>query len=276
MEGLGQNQETRETSLFLIMTKRRIDHLLVERGCAESRQKAQAIILAGQVLVDEQKVEKPGQMVAPGSAIRVIGRLPFVSRAGVKLRAALDCFQIPVAGRFCADLGASTGGFTDCLLQAGARSVHAFDVGRGQLAWKLRSDPRVVVRDRFNVRDITAHDLPLQISLVTADLSFISLDKILPPLSWALRERSSEWKDRPAAFHVDLVLLVKPQFEVGKGEVGKGGIVRAPEKRLRALAQVESAARGQGYEVVGRIPSPISGARGNQEFLLYLRLFPDL
>jgi 23S rRNA (cytidine1920-2'-O)/16S rRNA (cytidine1409-2'-O)-methyltransferase len=258
------------------MTKRRIDHLLVERGCAESRQKAQAIILAGQVLVDEQKVEKPGQLVAPGSAIRVIGRLPFVSRAGVKLQAALDCFQIPVAGRICADLGASTGGFTDCLLQAGARLVHAFDVGKGQIDWKLRSDLRVVVRDRFNVRNITAHDLPLQISLVTADLSFISLAKILPPLSQALRDRSSEWKDRPDAFHVDLVLLVKPQFEVGKGEVGSGGIVRAPEKRLQAVAHVESSATRQGYEVVGKIPSPISGARGNQEFLLYLRLFPDL
>lgn len=258
------------------MTKRRIDHILVERGCAESRQKAQAIILAGQVLVDEQKVEKPGQLVASGSAIRVIGQLPFVSRGGVKLQAALDGFQIPVAGRFCADLGASTGGFTDCLLQAGARSVHAFDVGAGQIAWKLRSDPRVVVRDRFNVRNITAHDLPLQISLVTADLAFISLDKILPNLSQALRERTREWKDRPADFHVDLVLLVKPQFEVGKGEVGKGGIVRAPEKRLQALARVESSATSQGYEVVGNIPFPISGTRRNQEFLLYLRLFPDL
>jgi 23S rRNA (cytidine1920-2'-O)/16S rRNA (cytidine1409-2'-O)-methyltransferase len=258
------------------MTKRRIDHLLVERECAESRQQAQALILAGQVLVDEQKVDKPGQLVAPESAIRVIGRLPFVSRAGVKLQAALNEFKIPVAGRFCADLGASTGGFTDCLLQAGALSVHAFDVGAGQIAWKLRSDPRVVVRDRFNVRNISARDLPLQVSLVTADLSFISLDRILPPLGQALRERSREWKNRPADFHVDLVLLVKPQFEVGKGEVGKGGIVRAAERRLQAVARVESSAAGQGYEVVSKMPSPIFGARGNQEFLLYLRLFPDL
>jgi 23S rRNA (cytidine1920-2'-O)/16S rRNA (cytidine1409-2'-O)-methyltransferase len=258
------------------MSKRRIDHILVERGCADSRQKAQALLLAGQVLVDDQKVEKPGHLVAPESAIRVIGTLPFVSRGGVKLQAALEWFQIPVAGRTCADLGASTGGFTDCLLQAGARSVYAFDVGKGQLAWKLRSDPRVVVRDQFNVRNITAQDLPLQISLVTVDLSFISLDKILRPLGQALSLRSGEWKDRPAPFRVELLLLVKPQFEVGKGEVGKGGIVRSAEKRTQAVARVESTAAAEGYEVVGRIPSPIPGAKGNEEFLLYLRWVPAL
>jgi len=258
------------------MAKRRIDLVLVERGCAESRQKAQALLLAGQVLVDDQKVEKPGQMVDPESAIRVIGTIPFVSRGGVKLQAALDWFQIPVAGRTCADLGASTGGFTDCLLQAGARSVHAFDVGKGQLAWKLRSDPRVVVRDQFNVRHITAPDLPLEISLVTMDLSFISLDRILAPLGQALTLRNGEWRDRPVPFHVDLVLLVKPQFEVGKGEVGKGGIVRSVEKRMRAVARVEATAESEGYEVIGRIRSPISGAKGNEEFLLYLRWVPPL
>ena len=231
------------------------------------------MLLAGNVLVDEQKVEKAGQRIDPESAIRVSGELPFVSRAGAKLQAALEHFRIPVAGRVCADLGASTGGFTDSLLQNGARAVHAFDVGRGQIAWKLRSDPRVTVRDQFNVRNITAQDLPAEISLITADLSFISLTKILAPLKESLLRKIGQQGE---AEHFDLILLVKPQFELGKDDVGKGGIVRDPELRIRALESVKQFAISQGYRVEGSIPSPVAGAKGNQEFLLYLHLAPDL
>ena len=247
---------------------KRVDLVLVERGLVESRQKAQALLLAGQVLVNEQKIEKPGALVDPRAAIRVLGELPFVSRAGAKLQGALEHFQISVADRICADLGASTGGFTDCLLQYHARQVHAFDVGKGQIAWKLRSDPRVIVRDEFNVRHMLSEDLPAGVSLVTVDLSFISLTKVLRPLKRALIERV----ETPA----DIVLLVKPQFEAGKGQVGKGGVVRDPEVRSKAVDSVVECANNEGYQVVGSIPSPVPGAKGNQEFLLYLRLTPDL
>lgn len=245
--------------------KRRVDQVLVERGFAETRQKAQALLMAGQVLVNEQKVEKPGSRIVPDAAIRILGELPFVSRAGPKLQAALDHFAIPVADRVCADLGASTGGFTDCLLQNGAGEVHAFDVGTGQLAWKLQSDPRVVKHEGFNVRHLLPGDLPADLSMVTADLSFISLTKILEPLRDALKSCKG-----PSPVHV--VLLVKPQFEVGKGEVGKGGIVRDPGKWSAAVRAVAEFASAAGYRVAGVIPSPIEGAEGNREFLMYLQL----
>jgi 23S rRNA (cytidine1920-2'-O)/16S rRNA (cytidine1409-2'-O)-methyltransferase len=249
--------------------KKRVDVLLVERGLAESRQKAQALLLAGQVLVGEQKVDKPGRMVDADAPVRLLAKLPFASRAGGKLQAALDHFGIAVAGRICADLGASTGGFTDCLLQRGAREVHAFDVGKGLLDWKLRSDRRVVVHDGYNVRHLAAADLPDDLSLVTIDLSFISLTKILVPLRAALKRKGA---DKP----VDLVLLVKPQFEVGKGEVGKGGIVRDAHKRSAALDSVEQHAIGHGFQSLGSMISPIPGSKGNLEFLLYLRFHPVL
>jgi len=252
-------------------SRQRIDQLLVARGFAASRHKAQAMLLAGQVLVDEQKIDKPGRMVDSQAAIRILGAMPFVSRAGGKLQAALDHFQVEVAGRVCADLGASTGGFTDCLLQRGASVVHAYDVGEGQLAWKLRSDPRVVLHERCNVRYLQAGDLPGEISVVTADLAFISLTKVLPPLGRALRERPAQ-----EVRSVDLLVLVKPQFEVGKGEVGKGGIVRDPAKQQGALAAVEQCAAASGYRVRGRLDSPIPGARGNLEFFLHLQLLPEL
>ena len=251
------------------MRGNRIDQVLVERGLAESRHKAQALVLAGQVLVDEQKVDKPGRRIDEGSNIRILEELPFVSRAGRKLQAALDHFQLSVSGRVCADLGAGTGGFADCLLQRGAREVHAFDVGRGQIAWKLRTDPRIVVRDEFNVRNLGARDFPEEISLVTADLSFISLTKILYPLREALQAKRAEGP-------VDLILLVKPQFEAGRGEVGKGGVVRDADTRQKALEYVMEHARGNDYQVVGSIPSPVTGSKGNQEFLLYLQLPTDL
>jgi 23S rRNA (cytidine1920-2'-O)/16S rRNA (cytidine1409-2'-O)-methyltransferase len=249
--------------------KKRVDQLLVERGLAESRHKAHALLLAGQVLIDGQKVEKPGRLVPASSDIRILREMPFASRAGGKLRGALDHFGIQVAGRVCADLGASTGGFTDCLLQNGAREVHAFDVGKGQLAWKLQADPRVIVRDGVNVRYLTGADLPPDVSLVTADLSFISLTKVLAPLREALGARGGSGR-------VDLVLLVKPQFEVGKGEVGKGGVVRDAAKQAAALRRVEECARATGYQLMGVVDAAIEGARGNREFLMYLRLPPDL
>jgi 23S rRNA (cytidine1920-2'-O)/16S rRNA (cytidine1409-2'-O)-methyltransferase len=256
---------------LLDFMKRRIDQLLVERGVAESRHKAQALLLAGQILVDEQKIEKPGQLVDLAAEIRVLRQLPFASRAGAKLQAALDHFGISVKGRVCADLGASTGGFTDCLLQNGASGVYAFDVGKGQLAWRLRSDSRVVVRDEFNVRNLRPGDLPDEVSVVTIDLSFISVTKILPALRESLASGHVFIKEECRPVSADIVVLVKPQFEVGKGEVGKGGIVRDPGKRSRALEGVKEFARQAGYQVLGSIPSPITGTQGNQEFLLYLQ-----
>jgi 23S rRNA (cytidine1920-2'-O)/16S rRNA (cytidine1409-2'-O)-methyltransferase len=255
--------------------KRRIDLLLVDRGLAESRHQAQALLLAGNILVKEQKVEKPGQLVDQNAEIRVLRRMPFASRAGAKLQAALDHFHLSIAGRVCADLGASTGGFTDCLLQNGACRVYAFDVGKGQLNWRLQHDSRVIVRDEFNVRALRPADLPEDVSFVSMDLSFISATKILPSLKDSLVHSKLETDDTsagPAIDEADIVVLVKPQFEVGKGEVGKGGIVRDPMKRIRALEAVAEFAGRNGFQVVGSIPSPVTGAGGNQEFLLYLQL----
>ena len=256
--------------------KRRIDQLLVERRIAESRHKAQALLLAGRILVNEQKIEKPGHQVDAEAAIRVLRQIQFASRAGGKLQGALDHFQIPVAGRVCADLGASTGGFTDCLLQHGAARIYAFDVGHGQMDWKLRSDPRIVIRDGFNVRNLSPADLPADISFVCIDLAFISVTKILLPLRDSLLSNIRQVDGANAGVPVDVVVLVKPQFEVGKGEVGKGGIVREPAKRLRALETVSEFARQAGFVVAGSIPSPVTGAEGNQEFLLYLQLAKGL
>ncbi len=252
--------------------KRRIDQLLVERGMAESRHKAQALLLAGQVLVREQKVEKPGQLVDAEADIRLVHTVQFASRAGAKLQAALDYFRISVQDRVCADLGASTGGFTDCLLQNGARAVHAFDVGKDQLDWKLQSDSRVVVRDAYNVRALKAADLPQDVSFVSIDLSFISVTKVLPPLKQALLAPRASSVNPCSGLAVDIVVLVKPQFEVGKGEVGKGGIVRDIDKRNKALKAVEEFARQAGFQVMGNISSPVEGAKGNREFLLHLQL----
>ena len=248
--------------------KYRIDQLLTETGLTASRQKAQALLMAGQVLVDDQKVEKPGRMVAEDAVIRILGQLPYVSRAGVKLEAALDHFRISVEGLVCADLGASTGGFTDCLLQRGARAVHAFDVGKGQLAWKLSSDARVTVRDEFNVRNLTSADLPDDLAFVCMDLSFISITKILIPLKTAIEARFAG----TSAGTVDIAALVKPQFEAGRDEVGKGGIVRDTETRKRTLDAVAGFAEENGYKIHGSIPSPLPGAGGNLEFLLCMRL----
>ncbi len=254
--------------------RKRIDLLLVERGYAESRHKAQAMLLAGQVLVNEQKIEKPGRFVDHEAAIRILGEVPFVSRGGIKLQAALDRFGVSVTGRVCADLGASTGGFTDCLLQNGAAVVHAYDVGTGQLAWKLRTDPRVFSHHHCNVRFLKAEDLPEGISLVVVDLSFISLTKVLAPLREALQAKSTGGIADVPAPAIDLVLLVKPQFEVGKGEVGKGGIVRDETRQIGALTAVRQCAVTAGFVECGSFPSPILGAEGNREFLLHLQVNP--
>jgi 23S rRNA (cytidine1920-2'-O)/16S rRNA (cytidine1409-2'-O)-methyltransferase len=236
--------------------KTRLDKLLVERGLVESREKAQALIMAGEVSVDGQKALKAGQLVDPGCALDLAARLPYVSRGGYKLAAAIEHFSIDVTGLVCLDIGSSTGGFTDVLLQAGAARVHAVDVGAGQLAWKLRGDPRVLLHEGINARMLREEEIGERADLLTCDVSFISVTLILPAIVPLLQ---------PAG---RMVILIKPQFEVGKGQVGKGGIVRDPELHRSACLRVESAVRelGFGTEI---IQSPILGAEGNQEFLLY-------
>jgi 23S rRNA (cytidine1920-2'-O)/16S rRNA (cytidine1409-2'-O)-methyltransferase len=245
--------------------RQRIDLLLVERGLADSRTRAQALVMAGAVVVGETRIDKPGQLVDPAAEIRVKSHAApqkYASRGALKLEKALELFPIDPTGKVCADLGASTGGFTDLLLQRGAAKVYAVDVGYGQLHQKLRSDSRVVVRERENARNLTAEALGEQVDLVVGDLSFISLKLILPAVKAILK---------PGGL---AALLVKPQFEVGKGEVGKGGVVRDDAKRLGALAAVAEFARGLGFEVLGHAESPIEGPAGNREWLLGLRLAP--
>ena len=242
------------------MARIRLDLLLVERSLVPSRQRAQALILAGRVLVEDVPVTNAGAQVKPDAQVRIRGEdLPFVSRGGLKLEAALEAFDVPVAGAVCADLGASTGGFTDCLLQRGAVHVYAIDVGYGQLDWKLRKDERVEVMERTNARHLET--LPRAPSLVVGDLSFISLEKILPAIA------------RIAAPDAHCVLLVKPQFEVGKEHVGKGGRVRDDSARLAAVQRVLAGARADGFAVLGELESPVPGAKaGNIEHLVWLRV----
>jgi 23S rRNA (cytidine1920-2'-O)/16S rRNA (cytidine1409-2'-O)-methyltransferase len=237
--------------------KERIDVLLVERGLAESRAKAQALILAGQVVVGEQRVDKPGTQVPVDAELRLKGEvLPYVSRGGLKLKAAIDRFGLDVRGRVCADIGASTGGFTDCLLQEGVVRVHAIDVGYGQLHEKLRTDPRVRSRERVNARYLTAEDLPEKVGVAVIDVSFISLTQVLPAVLPFLE---------PGGL---LVALVKPQFEVGRERIGKGGVVRDAAARQEAIDTVVAFAREQGLEVRGVMDSPVPGPAGNVEALL--------
>lgn len=236
--------------------KDRIDKILVERGLVESREKAQALILAGQVLVDEQRVDKAGQKVSVTALVRIKGeQLRYVSRGGLKLEAALDSFQIDPAGWHCLDVGASTGGFTDCMLQRAAKSVVAIDVGHSQMAWLLRQDPRVELREGVNARYLRPEQFSNRFMLIAVDVSFISLSKILPVLP-ALLETEGR-----------AVTLIKPQFEVGRGEVGKGGLVTDPQKHARVVCEVVESAAGIGLYCCGLIPSPITGSDGNREFL---------
>lgn len=242
------------------LIKRRADQLLVDRGLAESRQRAQALILAGLVYAGERRIDKAGEAITGETALAVRGRdHPWVSRGGIKLAHALDRFAIDVAGLVALDIGASTGGFTDVLLTRGAAKVHAVDVGRGQLAWKLRQDARVIVHEGFNARYLTAAEIPEPVDIVTCDASFIGLATVLPA-ALALA--------KPQAM---LVALVKPQFEAGPKAVGKGGVVRDPEVRRAVCDAAAAWVASQGWTVVGIVDSPIEGPAGNREFLLYAR-----
>ena len=236
--------------------KTRLDRLLVERGLAESREKAQALILAGEVTCQGQKAAKPGHSVSDDAEVEVRARPPYVGRGGFKLAAALRHFEIHVQAAVCLDIGASTGGFTDALLQAGAARVHAVDVGSGQLDWKLLTDPRVILHENINARRLRFEDIGELVDLAVCDVSFISVTLILPAAVPLLQPDGR------------LVILVKPQFEAGRGQVGKGGIVRDPEIHRAACERVERAVRECGFQTA-ILDSPILGAEGNKEFLLY-------
>ncbi len=246
------------------MRRDRIDKVLVERGLVESRTKAQALVMAGVVLVNEQRIAKPSDLVPANAEIRVKGNddpaSRYVSRGGVKLESALRHFDIDVRDLACLDIGASTGGFTDCLLQNGAKRVVALDVGHNQLDWRLRSDPRVVVREGVNARYLKTGDFESKFDLAVMDVSFISATKVMPAIVDLLTETGS------------LIVLIKPQFEVGRGEVGRGGIIRDAEKHARVVEEVNRAAEELGLQVGGVMQSPIQGADGNVEFLaLYVK-----
>jgi 23S rRNA (cytidine1920-2'-O)/16S rRNA (cytidine1409-2'-O)-methyltransferase len=244
-----------------VTARQRADQLLVEQGLAESRTKAQALILAGLVSCGERRVDKPGEQIASDATLVLKGRdHPWVSRGGVKLAHALDHFCIAVAGKIALDIGASTGGFTDVLLSRDVRRVYAVDVGHGQLAWKLRQDSRVVVRERLNARHLTRDDIPEPVDLITCDASFIGLSVVLPAPFMLAAERAA------------LVALVKPQFEAGRAQVGKGGVVRDPEIHREVCERAAMWVAVQpGWGVVGIVESPIVGPDGNREFLLYAR-----
>ena len=238
--------------------KTRLDRLLVERGLTESREKAQALIMAGEVLVNGQKASKPGQPVDTEVTLALLARPPYVSRGGLKLAGALTHFAIRLEGAVCVDIGSSTGGFTDAMLQAGAARVHAVDVGAGQLAWQLRTDPRVVLHEGINARELKLEDIGERADFLTCDVSFISVTLILPA-AIALLQPDGQ-----------MVILIKPQFEAGRGLVGKGGIVRDPEVHQSVCDKVTRAVKGFGFET-SIMESPIQGAEGNREFLLYAR-----
>ncbi|MFZ5445650.1 MAG: TlyA family RNA methyltransferase [Myxococcota bacterium] len=242
------------------MKKERLDVLLHERGLAESRTRAQALILAGQVVVNDQRVDKPGTRVPIDAELRLKGEvLPYVSRGGLKLKGAIDAFSLEVRGAICADIGASTGGFTDCLLQEGASRVHAIDVGYGQLHEKLRKDPRVISRERVNARHLTDDELPEPVQVIVIDVSFISLELVLPPVLPKLTRGGV------------LIALVKPQFEVGPAHIDKGGVVRDPIARQGAIDRIRAFVKAQGLTELGVIDSPVHGPAGNVEALLVAR-----
>ncbi|WP_071142727.1 TlyA family RNA methyltransferase [Acidaminococcus timonensis] len=241
------------------MKKERLDVFLTEQGLFESRSKAQAVIMAGEVLVNDQKIDKPGTMVKPDAKITLLGKkMPFVSRGGYKLDKSLKVFPISLEGKVVADLGASTGGFTDCALQHGAVKVYAVDVGYGQLAWKLRQDPRVVNMERTNVRFLEADSLGELVDAITIDVAFISLDKVLPSAYKILK---------PDGF---VIALIKPQFEAGREKVGKKGVVRDPAVHLEVIENVVNMARELGFVPLGLDFSPIRGPEGNIEYLFYM------
>jgi 23S rRNA (cytidine1920-2'-O)/16S rRNA (cytidine1409-2'-O)-methyltransferase len=241
------------------MRKERLDKLMVEKGLVPSREKAQALIMIGGVKVNGQVMRKPGQKIREDALIEILQPpCPYVSRGGVKLEGAIKGFGINVEGKVCLDVGASTGGFTDCLLQHGAKRVYAVDVGWGQLHWKLRNDPRVICLEKKNIRYLPKEEIPEEVDLVTIDTSFISLKLVIPAVLKFLKEKA------------EILALIKPQFEVGKGEVGKGGVVRDPEKHKRVIEEIRIFSQNLGLHPVGVIESPILGPKGNKEFFIYL------
>ena len=240
--------------------KERLDILLVSRGLTESRERAKALIMEGNVLVDGVPLTKAGCMVDQEARIELrSGEMPYVSRGGLKLEAALEHFGVNIEGVTAMDVGSSTGGFTDCMLKRGAKKVYCIDVGYGQLAWSLRNDPRVILLERTNIRHLERERIPDLIDFATIDVSFISLQKVIPKVMEFLGERG------------EILALVKPQFEVGKGEVGKGGVVRDEEKRMAAVKAIETFAVGTGLRSMGTFLSPVPGQKGNREYFLYLR-----
>ncbi len=240
--------------------RERLDKLLVERGLVASREEGRRRILAGEVLVDDRPFAKAGSLIDADAPIRLRGKaLPYASRGGVKLEGALRHFRIDVKDKIVLDAGASTGGFTDCLLAFGARRVYAVDVGYGQLDWKLRNDPRVVVLEKTNIRYLEAGRLPEPPEFAAIDVSFISLRLVLPQVRSLLISKG------------EIAALIKPQFEVGKGKVGKGGVVRRPEEHERVIEEIKQAASALDLEVIGVAESPLVGPKGNKEFFIYLR-----
>lgn len=238
--------------------KIRLDKLLLERKLAPTRQKAQALIGAGQVLVDNRLADKAGAMVEDSSTVEIKESCPYVSRGGYKLEAGLQFFDIKPAGHICLDIGASTGGFTDCLLQNGALKVYSVDVGYGQLAWEIRQDPRVVVMERTNARYLTREDFAEPVDFAVIDASFISLKLLIPPLLPLFKD------------NISILALIKPQFEVGRGKVGKGGVVRDPALHQEVIDDIMDFCKELGLESRGVTPSPILGPKGNREFLTHL------
>ncbi len=236
----------------------RLDKLLVEKGLVSNRRKAQALVMEGKVKVDDRRVTKPGTRIDESARIELLGKeIPFVSRGGLKLAHALDYFNISVSDLVAMDVGASTGGFTDCLLQRGASKVYAVDVGYGQLDWKLRNDPRVVVLERENIRYLPPDKVPDPIEIAVIDVSFISLRLVMPAVQKFVISGGQ------------MVALIKPQFEVGKGKVGKGGVVRDPMLHRQVVEEISSLVKDGGWELEGVVESPILGPKGNKEFLLY-------
>lgn len=242
------------------MSKERLDKLLVERGMVPGRDRAKALIMAGKVTVEGQRVDKPGARVEPEAFIGLVGEdQPYVSRGGQKLEGALKAFGVDPRDQVVMDVGASTGGFTDCVLQRGARKVYSIDVGYGQLAWKLQRDPRVVNLERRNIRYLKREEVEEEVDLILVDASFISLEKFLHHLLGFLKGGGR------------IVGLIKPQFEVGKGEVGKGGVVRDPSLHRRVVEKISEASRSLGLEVLGVTESPLLGPKGNKEFFIHLK-----
>lgn len=239
--------------------KQRLDMILLERGLVESREKAKALIMEGKVLVNDIPVTKAGTMVPFDAAVTLKEDIPYVGRGGLKLEAALNYFGIVLEGLIAMDIGSSTGGFTDCILKKGVKKVYCIDVGYGQLAWQLREDPRIVLLEKTNIRYLEREKIPEEIDFITIDVSFISLKKVIPKAMEFLKEEGQ------------ILALIKPQFEVGKGDVGKGGIVKDEGKRMLVVEEIRNFAEGLGLTVIGVFQSPIKGSKGNIEYFIYMK-----